>query len=64
MTYQPLIGMAVCNDCHRAEPHMIEAWYASGLRHYCQKCWPLYRNYYEDESRGWKRVENRYVPHK
>ena len=67
MTYSFLIGMKVCDGCHRPQgrnDNIIETDWASGYRHYCQQCWLRYRDYYEDENgqRTWKRIGNRYVP--
>jgi hypothetical protein len=63
--YQHLIDMAVCDDCHKpTNSTMIEIYWASGNRHYCQECWPKYRDYYEDESGrdAWERQDNYYAP--
>ena len=67
MTYQPLIGMPVCHGCHRAEPDMIDASWASGCeRHYCRQCWPhYYQNYFavrfaqsDNDERAAKAADN------
>jgi hypothetical protein len=57
-------GLTICDGCRKSERDMIEIYWASGNRHYCQKCWPNHRDYYEDESgrRAWKRIGNHYAP--
>ena len=40
----------VCDGCGKAERGMIEAYWAGGSRHYCAKCWPRHRDFYEDED--------------
>jgi hypothetical protein len=57
-------GTTVCNICGKAEPAMIEVYWASGNRHFCEQCWPLQREYYEDQSgqRAWVRIGNYFAP--
>jgi hypothetical protein len=53
-----------CNICDEAEPNMVATYWAAGDRHYCKKCWPEYREFYENESgrKAWRRVGNYYAP--
>jgi hypothetical protein len=67
MTHNSLIEMNVCDGCHRPQGGEIDStiatWSAHGDRHYCNECWPSYRDHYEENGqRAWKRIGNRYVP--
>ena len=45
-----VIGGATCDGCNQAKPDMIEIFWVSGMKHYCQKCWPSHRDFYELEA--------------
>jgi hypothetical protein len=67
MTYSSIIGMNVCDDCHKPQSQQRDTmaiWWASGWRHYCEQCWPEHRDYYDSESgrRAWKQIGNCYEP--
>jgi len=63
MTYNYAIHMTIYDECHEGnKPNMIRICDTSGDRHYCQECWPNYRDYYEGGRKAWKRVGNYYVP--
>jgi len=67
MSFNPVIGQTICDPCGRCKTRsdtFVEAYWAMGNRHYCDKCWPRYRDYYEDEGgrQAWKRVGNYYAP--
>jgi hypothetical protein len=64
MTYNYALRK-VCDGCdHDDRRNLIEIRWASGSKHYCEECWPYFRNDYEDEEgrKAWKRVGNYYVP--
>jgi hypothetical protein len=50
-----------CDGCGEKDI-LITAEWAAGDRHYCEQCWPRYRNFYEDEGgqQAWKRIGNRF----
>jgi hypothetical protein len=64
MRYKCIIGKAVCDGCNQAEPNLIETYWASGNRHYCERCWPRHRDFYENEAgrTAWERKGNYYAP--
>jgi hypothetical protein len=56
-------GSKVCNGCGEAARDMISVDWASGDMHFCARCWPSRREFYEDESgrKVWERIGNRYT---
>jgi hypothetical protein len=66
MSFKYVISRNVCDGggCHQSQRNMIEIYWASGNRHYCEQCWSRYRDYYESESgrEVWARVGNYYAP--
>ena len=64
MSHSFIVDMNICDGCSKSKRDMIETYWADGNRHYCKRCWPRYRDYYENESgrETWLRVGNRYVP--
>jgi len=64
MSFKAISGQTVCDGCSRSGRNLIEVYWLSGNMHYCPRCWPDRRDYYEDENgrRAWKRIENYYAP--
>ena len=52
----------VCNGCGKYDKDMITTFWASGNHHYCSKCWPKHRDFYDDETgqQTWVRIGNYY----
>ena len=65
MSYDPHhADTKICDGCLEPKPIIIEVYWARGNRHYCQKCWPFRRDYYESDEgrRTWKRTDSYYAP--
>jgi hypothetical protein len=68
MSHSFVIGTSVCDGCNRSDRHvtgsLVEIYWASGNKHYCEQCWPGYADYYESESgrRAWTRIGDYYAP--